>query len=352
MKRHLALGILLAFLAGFALPATSLGGGVAQAATPQTYDILVGAESVALGLDVEAYFPSTVYVHVGDTVHWIQNAKEIHTVTFLAGTGAPPLIIAPTGLPQFNPAAINPKVPTGGLYDGATFANSGLMGPESWEQKQFKLTFTRMGTFTYSCLVHGTEMTGQVIVVASGVSIPSPALAKAQGSVQMAKGLGQFSSALAAGNAEAAKHPPVKNADGSTTYFVMLGYMTGQVDLMRFFPNILTVKPGDTVEWYFPTGGNAPHTVTFLNGAQAPDFVTLVPQSGAPPLAFLNLQFISPSQPGQPLTRKGVFSSGLMNPVPGTHYDLRIGNIIGTVNYECMIHDESGMTGMLLVVPK
>ena len=54
---------------------------------------MVGAESVHRGIGVMAYFPDAVKVHVGDTVHWVQNANEIHTVTFLGVTPQPPLLV-------------------------------------------------------------------------------------------------------------------------------------------------------------------------------------------------------------------------------------------------------------------
>ena len=53
------------------------------------YTVLVGAEDPEQGVDIEAFFPATLHVHVGDTVTWTQNSNEIHTVTFLAGKQTP-----------------------------------------------------------------------------------------------------------------------------------------------------------------------------------------------------------------------------------------------------------------------
>src|SRR5689334_20374479 len=65
-----------------------------------TYTVLVGAQDTSVGADVDAFFPDTLQIHVGDTVHWNRNANEIHTVSFLAGTPIPDLLIAaPDGLP-------------------------------------------------------------------------------------------------------------------------------------------------------------------------------------------------------------------------------------------------------------
>src|SRR5260370_36398310 len=96
----------------FMLLATLASAGIAQAEEAKTFTVLVGAEDVSAGATVPAFFPDTVSIHVGDTVHWERNANEIHTVSFLAGTPLPPLVIpAPPGLPSpvmFNPLAAFP----------------------------------------------------------------------------------------------------------------------------------------------------------------------------------------------------------------------------------------------------
>jgi plastocyanin len=71
----------LAALIGFA-PGLAPGSARAQTA----YTVLVGAQDTSVGATVNAYFPDTLTIHVGDTVHWQRNANEIHTVAFLAGT--------------------------------------------------------------------------------------------------------------------------------------------------------------------------------------------------------------------------------------------------------------------------
>jgi len=91
---HLAaLGVLLACLT---LSATSYAAKKKPPApSARTYTIMVGAESPHRGVGFNAYFPQSVTIHVGDTVQWQQNANEIHTVTFLAGTTPEALIILP-----------------------------------------------------------------------------------------------------------------------------------------------------------------------------------------------------------------------------------------------------------------
>jgi plastocyanin len=97
----------------------------------------------------------------------------------------------------------------------------------------------------------------------------------------------------------------------------------------------------------------APHTITFLNdSADIPDLV-VVDQGQDPPLLLLNPDFLFPQNPDGPLTREGVFSSGrIAQDDPPPHFSLTIGEITGDEPYKCLIHDGSGMIGLLHIVPK
>jgi hypothetical protein len=59
----------LAALIGF-VPGLAPGSARAQA----TYTVLVGAEDTSVGATVNAYFPDTLTIHAGDTVHWYGDA--------------------------------------------------------------------------------------------------------------------------------------------------------------------------------------------------------------------------------------------------------------------------------------
>ncbi len=323
----------------------------------QTYTVLVGAENPHRGVTVNAYFPEAVTIHVGDTVLWQQNSNEIHTVTFLAGTEPAPLLIpaVEAGVPPepspllFNPVAVNPAGPADGLYDGTAYANSGLMGREEGQIQEFSLTFTAEGTFDYLCLVHGAVMSGRVVVVAPDVSILSPQRAAAAGKQRIAADLAQVPAVLRA--AEAQIEPPEENPDGTTTHHVAIGYVEGQIALLRFFPDKLTVRPGDTVTWEMSPHNDMPHTVTFLNGAPEPSIVIPVPQEGGPPLLYANPEVFFPAG-GTVLMREGIYNSGVMTE-PGTTYTLTMGEMTpGPEPYVCLLHDSSGMEGTLIVRPR
>ncbi len=326
--------------------------GAAPSAASRTYTVLVGAESAHRGIDVMAYFPHRVRIHVGDAVHWRQNSNEIHTVTFLGTEPQPPLLLPATMPPSplaFNPMAVIPSPPIVGLGNTTTFVNSGLMGREAGQVRSFDLTFTAPGKYHYLCLVHGVMMSGTVKVVGPAVRIASPGQVHARGNHQIARQM-----AMAPAVVREAKRqimPAKRNPDGTMTHYVALGFSKDQIDLMRFFPSKLRVRPGDTVKWALSPTDVAPHTVTFLNGLPEPGLVFPVG-----PVLYINPAVFFPSpDPPTPLTRSGMYNSGLLDPTSGgpTTYSWVIGHITpGPLPYLCMLHDTSGMRGTLIVLPK
>ena len=328
------------------IPSSLLNPSNVYAASPQNYSVLVGAENASRGVDVMGFFPSVLHIHLGDMVTWKLNTNEIHTVTFLrAGeTTLPELLLpGPAGL-VVNPQAVEVTPASGSTYPVGEYVNSGIIGPDPGEQSSYALEFAQEGTYTYVCLVHGVEMSGTIVVDPPDVSLPSPSQVSltAQQNIaqQLAHGYGLYSQAVQN------EKKPVTNADGTKTYYIQLGYKQGNVNLMDFFPNKLVVKPGDTVVWELSSTNDAPHTITFLNGNPEPP---LIVPSGSN--LVINPAVAAPQQPGQPLTRSGIFNSGLLVPGgPGpTSYSVKIGNIQGSMPYLCLLHDASGMVGSLFV---
>ena len=358
MKKRLmvfGLAVLMAILAS--VPASFAGAArSASAAGPQTYTVVVGAEQVAHGIDLEAFFPAALMIHAGDTVHWVANSNEFHTVTFLAGSPAPSLIIpAPRGAKSplmANPQVAFPAVPAHGAYNGAAFVNSGLMGFAPGQAREFNLTFTKTGTFTYICLVHGEMMSGTIIVVDAAQTVPTPDQDAAQANNEMNALWSQTPQVIKAANNSI--KPAIKNPDGTYTQYISVGYAQGQIDLMSFFPSKLVVHPGDTIVWSPSATDMAPHTVSFLNGAPDINFISVQPQAHGAPLLLVNPAALFPAQAGQPLTRDGIYHSGFINPAqPGPHtFSLKIGDVSGWIDYECLLHDANGMNGSLFVADK
>lgn len=358
MRRFLNLTIVLAVLVSLEPRSAEAAAKKTAKTAAQTYTVMVGWENPHEGVGINAYFPETVTIHIGDTVHWVQNSNEIHTVSFLAGQATPEFLIPATqaGLPSspsalvYNPLAVNPAGPSNGKYDGSIYANSGLMGREEGQVQEYDLTFTKQGTYDYLCIVHGAMMSGHIVVAAANTSISSAGQAMAQGQREMARKQARIPSVLK--TAQGQVKSPVKNADGTTTYTVLMGYAEGQIDLMKFFPEKLKVDAGDTVVWQMSPKNMAPHTVTFLNGEPGPDLTIPVPQSSGSLVLYANPAAFFPNQPKPNLTRTGIYNSGVIDPVPGKTYTLVIGDEApGPQPYVCLLHDESGMKSCLMVAP-
>jgi plastocyanin len=357
MKRTFLFGLLvlmmLVSLTGFTpLPAAAL----ANTSTARTYTVLVGSESVRQAVSIMSFFPGEVTVHVGDAVTWKANSHEIHTVTFLAGTDMPEFLIgAPAGSVsplQFNPLGAFPVPPSITTYDGKSYVNSGIMSTDPGQVKTFSLTFTRAGVFPYVCIVHGMMMSGTVRVVRASTPVPSPYQSWLKGQAQIRRAWAKVPAVLA--DARSTLVPPVKNPDGTTTHTVMVGYSSGVIDVMRFFPSRVYAKPGDTIVWKLNAANVAPHTVTFLNGHEDPELVLPVTPP-VPPLLLLNPEVLFPSPNSLPvpqaLNQTDFFNSGLLNPgTPQTSFAYTVGNFSGVLDYFCALHDTSGMLGKVIVM--
>ena len=80
MRRLVVSILLVVALFGLGLPASVRAAG--PPSSPQTYTVLVGYENTSRAFDLMGFYPSSVTIHEGDTVHWVINSNEIHTVSF------------------------------------------------------------------------------------------------------------------------------------------------------------------------------------------------------------------------------------------------------------------------------
>lgn len=307
-------------------------------------------------LDYNGFFPTTAKIHVGDSVSFAING--FHTVTFLGGQAAPPLIVLSSTLVEgkldaegkpfwFNGKpnqVINPVVaaPAGSTtYAGSGLLNSGLPAPTG-PPKPFVVTFTKAGTFTFNCLVH-PGMKGTVKVVAAGKTIPTAAqnrqLAHAQAGVAL----------------DQAKRLKKVHVGAKT---VLAGHDgLGPVAWLRFFPEKLKVKAGTTVNFKLDSTREV-HTITFGPNAytQAIEetFTTPVPNPQGPPTLLVNPLASYPTEPGPlpPYTGanhgNGFEGAGILGkggPLPSA---VKITfTKPGVYHFECVIH--KGMDGTVTV---
>jgi plastocyanin len=121
---------------------------------------------------------------------------------------------------------------------------------------------------------------------------------------------------------------------------VVVGIDEDDVEYLRFLPEDLSIGVGDTVTWN-ARAGEAPHTVSFLSGAEAPEFVLPEPQAAGSPNLVFNPEVLAPSG-GDTYSGSGFFNSGLLlgrdGPPDGPmSYALKF-DTPGTFDYICLVH--------------
>jgi plastocyanin len=333
-----------------------------SAAGAATHTVFVGGDGVARNAPKQfspnAFLRNTVTIHVGDTVRW--RFRGFHTVTVpVRGNQPPPFALAsptakvsgvldPAGRPfWFNGVlptlSVNPRVaaPTRGTtYTGTSFRNSGL---PSGNNPQYRLRFTRAGTFTYYCSVH-PGMRGRVRVVSSRRTVPTEA--------QNARAATTELNSLVRQARQAAAAP----ARGPLTVDLGRAPAGRRFTINAFFPSTINVKVGQTVQ--FTMAGQNPneiHTITL--GPLSRQQVPFVDNRGN-----VNPEAAYPSDPPPafpPYTGanhgNGFFNLGLHDNDPATPA-AQIGPTgavtfaaAGTFQLKCLVHD--GMDATVNVTP-
>ncbi|MEO8285872.1 MAG: plastocyanin/azurin family copper-binding protein [Chloroflexota bacterium] len=339
---------------------------------PQTFTVLVGNGIITKAGDKPSFqgqnfYPGTVTLNEGDSIVWKFNSgNEPHTVTFLGPVkdpGAPvipdPAATTPVGAPPkllLNPVHVNPA--GGTTYDGTELTNSGIAAADIPGPKEYKLTFTKAGSYDYLCMLHATilpdgtlaGMVGKVVVQAAGSALPmTPDQVAAEGASQITSDSDRAKS-LEPAMAAMAK-PDEKMADGTTMHHVMVGNMDMQRNLeyQRFVPAELHINVGDTVNYSL---GMAPafHTVTM---GDEPDLFTIEPQQQGPPKLVLNPAVAFPTG-GNVHTGTGYYNSGVLAgpndpPEAGIKDYMLTFTKAGRYEYLCVPHYSLGMSATIIV---
>ena len=309
----------------------------ADPSVANTWNVKVGAQSANGQYQGMGFFPKTVYINAGDTVNWVANSIEIHTVTFppdlsAGGTGGPPGLTTALGkTPPLNPAdplEMQAQSPAGsnGVYDGKNYFNSGVMAtsPGTFHAVQdYKLTFPTAGTYTYLCLVHGATEVDQVIVAPKGTAYTHTQAEYDQDATAAVTRITADGTAL---------HNSVAAKANDHTVFMGADSMAPDHEVMdmSFIQPKVTIHIGETVT-FINANMATPHTVTF----------------GAPPAG-------NPLAPtGNPTNFSGgSLSSGIAppSPAPGSTFKVTFTKA-GTYKYLCLLHDDMGMVGEVEVLP-
>jgi plastocyanin len=298
-------------------------------AGPVTWTAGAGTASQDQAIQVNAFLPRDLTVDVGDTVDWTIGSGEFHTITFLSGNPAPPLITFGQNGPEFNPAAVAPS--GGPTYDGTSINNSGLLV----QGQHHSVTFTAPGDYPFLCLIH-SEMKGTLHVQAAGTAYPatqaqSDAQARVSGAVLTAAGRN-----LEAGTLADAR------STSRTSAAVGAGVLlpdTATLSVMRFLPGKMVIHVGQTVEWN-NLDPETPHTITF--GTEP---------AGGPLGAFAPSGLDSPGHATLSSPTDSVNSGVVGANLPfGTAFSATF-QAPGTYNFICALHDDLGMKGTIVVLP-
>lgn len=338
----------------------------------QNWQAKVGAETQDMGRQALAFLPNEIWIHAGDSVTWTFNSDEIHTVSFLVvGQIFPPF---PVGCPGFSFGAAS--------FDGSTCVTT----PPSVMPSTFTVTFPTTGNYKIQCLVHNT-MNGQVHVLDPRVRLPhdqhfydeeaaretrnlindSDQAASGMAGMHMSHGRDSISIRVLAATQRMSARPgqlaESSPSDLSPNVHVTAG--VGEISstpgglqtnsLVRFVKGNIEVHVGDIVEWsnFDP---EEPHTITF--GEEPADIFDPSPNVARDLDGGLSAVLNSPSeslhsgfivqalddQPGTPVNSNPNNSIA----VNTTHFRVKFTEP-GTYTYKCVLHDNLGMVGQVVV---
>ena len=278
---------------------------------------------------VMSFLPSVATVEVGASVRWAFLGPEPHTVTFV-----------PPGAKQPLPSDADARavVPANGPWDATTKVSSGLIGAS--KPGQFKITFGKTGKFTYYCSIH-PRMSATLNVVAAGQKSDTKKDLVTRGKSERDRYLAEGRAGKKTYSSTQPKQ--TRNADGSSTWTVEMGFSTQHTDILAFQPVPLKIKKGDKVVFVNNDTG-APHTASFAGTKQIPQN----PESAEAMNA-------APGKSPQTLNATGFFNTGWLPPnsPPGAgppflarSFTFTVPNA-GTYAFVCILHVPSGMAGSL-----
>lgn len=329
--------------------------GAAQAASKT---VLVGTPPASgksfqkYGADVNAYFPSSIAIHRGDSVKF--QPVGFHDVHFLGSKGKQTSPFVPTGKtiagvndaagipfwfngqPELGP---NPNVFTPNGKLGKTVITDGTKeifsgAPLSDKPKPMTVRFTKAGLFRYYCSIH-PGMKGAVRVAAKNRPVPSAAADARRVKTQVAKAL---TVAKSLGKASV----PTNTLDVGRAG-------PGGVSMFAFLPAKRTVPVGTTMTFRMQTGDFETHTVTAGPGDPSKDpksYLGAMTASLESPAARQEALYpsdlpVAPAALTPTLHGNGFWNSGGMDPIRASPLPQRTSVTFaapGTYTLYCLIH--------------
>lgn len=307
---------------------------IPQVGSGAVWQSLSGAQNFDEAIQVEAFLPNELWIHIGDSVKWTFPAGEIHTVTFLK----------PGQVRPSNGAGCPGTTPDQSSFDGSACVHSGSL----LDGQTYTVRFPTAGNFKVVCLVHD-RMTGAVHVLQQSEALPYQQAAYDDQANTQQTGLikdGAMQLGLLKARAQQNPGPKVNAGSGS---IIATGGGSQTTSIYRFTSESIVVNVGDTVEWTNSDPVTA-HTVTFgsppSGPPQPPSAGMTVDSDGArhavlgSPGASVHSGFIVEA----PQDRQGIAQPDL-----GVTRFRATFTTPGTFAYICSIHTHVGMTGQVIV---
>ena len=313
------------------------------AALADTWQIQVGAQNGDRAHQALAFLPNEIWIRLGDGITWSFPSNEVHTVTFLAlGQVRPNRFIGCAG-------ALPPdgRTPDFSAFDNTACVNSGIL--TSADGKTYTVIFPATGNFKLVCLAH-PNMTATVHVLDSSTPLPHD-----QGFYDRQADR-QRADLLSDTGAWVHGHEDGSNAVvAGAGKIIGTGGGTQTASMMRFMDAVKVIHVGETVEWTTAEAVTS-HTITFGpepdNQHQIPPSSNVTMDADGARHAYLS----SPSDAVHsgfitelPQDRIGLGQAPL-NLNSATRFRATFTQP-GIYQYKCVLHDELGMTGVIIVLP-
>jgi plastocyanin len=312
-------------------------------ALADTWQLQVGAQNGDMAHQALAFLPNEIWIHVNDSITWTFPATEVHTVTFLTlGQVRPSRLVGCPGLP-------GGASPDFSVFNGSACVNSGLVSNSatSLTPPTYTVGFPVIGNFKLVCLAH-PNMTATVHVLASSTPLPHDQ------DFYEDQANRQRDELLSDTDASAHRH------HGSNQVIAGVGHIIGNaggtqtVTVMRFMDATKVIHVGETVKWTTDEAVTS-HTITF--GPEPDPSIQTAPSANVTTDAdgARHAVMSSPSD---------VVHSGFITQLPQDRIGLAQAPLTasatrfrvtftgpGVYQYKCVLHDELGMVGEVIVLP-
>lgn len=334
-----------------------------------TYTVLAGEQAplttAPKGTTLNAFFPSKLDVHVGDSVTF--KSASFHTVAYFPGKL--PAIVVPgegkldgildaAGQPfwfngqarlSYNPQVFGP-IPGKAVVKGTPIA-SGILSPQTPKSPPASVTwsFDKVGAYKLICTIHGPAMKVTVNVKPAAAKIASPTQVDSAALAEITK------------QADGAAKSTAVKAPANT---VIMGPGLTSPTRLAFEPATLTVKAGTTVT-FKEVSKTEIHNVIFGPKAWILAFQKkqdLLPTGPGAPNQISPLLVYGSEAPGKPPVYdgtnhgNGILATPLNDNAPGNPPQGLAGSAQvtftkpGTYGYFCLLHGPD-MSGKIVVTP-